>query len=117
MDAPFRLQTIRIETKYWFDRTFGNSYYSSQVTLNWGMDDEASFCVPFHYGNPDSASYDIIGALCARYNIKNWSWAKLHELGIKKYTGRPIKALQRDVKAFGKEYEDMTLWEYWEQRI
>jgi hypothetical protein len=112
-----KLKTIRIETLYWFDRVYGNSYYSAQVTVNWGMNDEASFCVPFRYGNPDSVSIEIIGALCARYNIKNWSWAKLDDLGIKKYTGRPTKALQRDVKAFGKKYEDMTLHKTWRQRI
>jgi hypothetical protein len=112
MDAPLRLQTIRIETRYWFDRTYGNSYYSAQVILN----DETKFCVPFCYGNPENAHLEIIGVLCAMYNIKNWSWSKLNELGIKIYIGSPVKVLQRVAKAFGNEYEDMTLLDYWRQR-
>ena len=48
-----QLKTIDIEAKEWRDRIYGNSYFSSDVTLNYGMDNQETIKLPFQYGYGD----------------------------------------------------------------
>lgn len=50
---PAELKTIDISAKEWFDKTYGNSYFAANVTLNFGMDTQESFTLPFQYGYGD----------------------------------------------------------------
>ena len=104
-----RLKSILINTKYWFDKTYGNTYYSSQITLNFGENDESKHCIPFTYGNPDNADYFVLHFICNKYNIP-FCRQKLRESGVKIHIFEPVKATKRDVKAFGEMYADITLW-------
>lgn len=45
-----KIKTIDIQAKEWFDKTYGNSYFSANVTLNYGMKTEKSIYLPFQYG-------------------------------------------------------------------
>ena len=45
-----KIKTIDILAKEWFDRIYGNSYFSAQITINYGMKDEVIMKVPFQYG-------------------------------------------------------------------
>ena len=47
------LKTIDIEAKEWRDKINGNSYFSSDVTLNYGMDSQEIIKLPFQYGYGD----------------------------------------------------------------
>ncbi|HEY6435228.1 MAG TPA: hypothetical protein VIY47_01445 [Ignavibacteriaceae bacterium] len=44
------IKTIDIDTNEWFDRLNGNSYFSSVITLNFGMDDVKLIYLGFQYG-------------------------------------------------------------------
>lgn len=44
------LHTIDVVAKEWFDKVNGNSYFSAQVTINFGMPDAETFAIPFQYG-------------------------------------------------------------------
>lgn len=44
------IKTIIIEGKEWWDKTYGNSYNSVQVTVNYKTKSEFSFSIPFQYG-------------------------------------------------------------------
>ena len=43
-------KTIDVNAKEWFDKINGNSYFSGTITLNYGMNDEKTFLMPFQYG-------------------------------------------------------------------
>lgn len=44
------VKTIDIQAKGWFDKVNGNSYFAGTVTVNYGMQDEQTFKMPFQYG-------------------------------------------------------------------
>ena len=45
-----QIKTIDIQAKEWFDKVNGNSYFAGTVTVNYGMQDEKEFKMPFQYG-------------------------------------------------------------------
>lgn len=55
-----QLKTIDYRAKEWRDKTYGNTYFSSQVTLNYGLPNETSFSIPFQYGDTRHGE-DIVG--------------------------------------------------------
>tara|TARA_R100000935_G_C2705832_1_gene112121 strand:+ start:117 stop:476 length:360 start_codon:yes stop_codon:yes gene_type:complete len=44
------IKTIDINAKEWFDKINGNSYFSGTITINYGMESEETFFIPFTYG-------------------------------------------------------------------
>lgn len=46
----YKVKTIDIQAKEWFDKSAGNSYFSARVTLNYGMDNAEQIVLPFQYG-------------------------------------------------------------------
>ena len=50
-------QTIDIHTYTWFDRTYGNTYFAQEITLNYGTDQEKTYKNPFRYGY---SSFDYV---------------------------------------------------------
>ena len=45
-----KTKTIDIEAKEWFDKINGNSYFCGTITLNYLMDNQETFLMPFQYG-------------------------------------------------------------------
>jgi len=45
-----KIKTIDLYCKEWFDKLNGNSYFSCNITLNYGMKNEKSYTLPFQYG-------------------------------------------------------------------
>jgi len=52
------IQTIDVQAKKWFDKVNGNSYFSAQVTINFGTDTEKTIYVPFQYGYGNAYLYE-----------------------------------------------------------
>jgi len=52
-----KIKTIDIQSKEWFDKVNGNSYFSSQITLNFGMKNQQNIFLPFQYGYGDHSYY------------------------------------------------------------
>ena len=44
------IKTIDITTTTWWDKVNGNTYFSSRITLNYGMEDVKEIKLPFQYG-------------------------------------------------------------------
>jgi uncharacterized protein YdgA (DUF945 family) len=57
------VKTIDINTKEWFDKINGNSYFSANVTLNYGLNDSVNIKIPFQYGYGDHSKYVCIKKL------------------------------------------------------
>ncbi len=45
-----KVKTIDVNSKEWFDKMNGNSYFSSRVTINFGMKTERTIKLPMQYG-------------------------------------------------------------------
>lgn len=56
------LKTIDIITLVWFDKTYGNSYFAQEITLNYGLADSEVYKNPFQYGY-DSYNYEALDFL------------------------------------------------------
>ena len=48
-----KIKTIDVQAKEWFDRTYGNSYFSMLITINYQLKNEATIFVPMQYGYGD----------------------------------------------------------------
>ena len=44
------LKTIDVHAKEWRDRTYGNTYFSARIVLNYAEKDEKTLYIPFMYG-------------------------------------------------------------------
>jgi len=44
------MKTIDITAREWFDKVNGNSYFSAEVTTDYGTETERTFKIPFTYG-------------------------------------------------------------------
>ena len=45
-----KIKTIDSNTKTWFDKANGNTYFSTRIVLNYGMKSQKEFKIPFEYG-------------------------------------------------------------------
>lgn len=100
------VKTIDINAKEWFDKVNGNSYWSAQATINFGMPDSKTIYVPFQYGYGDhyaSATIEQLqkdGILPDNETIYSPSrWCR--ENGIIYRSQKQENCRQRDVKAWG----------------
>lgn len=82
-----KIKTIDINAKEWFDKTYGNSYFSANITINFGMKTEKSFSMPFQYGYGDHYIDMAFQELKKKGFIKNANermalWAYCKDNGI-----------------------------------
>jgi hypothetical protein len=61
------IKTIDIQVLEWFDRMYGNSYFAAKVTINYGMENEDTFVIPFEYGYGDHAIKVSLKEIQKRY--------------------------------------------------
>lgn len=45
-----RIKTIDLHELNWFDKSAGNTYFSAQVVINFGMKDQKTVNIPYQYG-------------------------------------------------------------------
>ena len=45
-----KIKTVDITAKEWFDKVNGNSYFSAEVIINFGMENSITLNVPYQYG-------------------------------------------------------------------
>lgn len=60
-----KIKTIDITAKEWFDRVNGNSYFSAQITINYGMKTRKIYKLPYQYGYGNhftTAARDLLNA-------------------------------------------------------
>jgi hypothetical protein len=57
------IKTIDIYGKEWFDKVNGNSYFSAEIIVNYCIESEERFQVPFSYGYGDMYIFDSLRVL------------------------------------------------------
>mgnify|MGYP003649028512 CR=1 FL=1 len=103
--TKLKVKTIDLQAKEWFDKINGNSYFSVQVTINFGLPTQKNVYVPFQYGYGDHYLTETANQLqtdgilpnCTIYNLKSWCKDNNIQLRFIKIE----KCLQRDVKSWG----------------
>ena len=44
------MKNIDVNHLHWFDRTYGNTYFACEVTVDYQLPTESNFVIPFTYG-------------------------------------------------------------------
>lgn len=57
------IKTLDISAREWFDRINGNSYFSGQIVVDFGLDTEKRFFMPFQYGYGDYFLWEALTTL------------------------------------------------------
>ena len=96
-----KIKTVDINAREWFDKRNGNSYFSCNVTINYGMKTEKSFYMPMQYGYDDHYRDMAFKELQRRNyipaqksNISYWRYFQENKI-IARYS--KIKSLLRDL--------------------
>lgn len=105
-ETKLQVKTIDINAKEWFDKVNGNSYWSAQVTINFGMPDAKTIYVPFQYGYGTAYEFDSIRQLQMDGIIPNdvtiyAPWSFCEENNIIYRAQKQDNCRKRDVVAWG----------------
>jgi len=93
--------TLDVNALSWFDKVNGNSYFSAQITINYGTPTEKTIKLPFQYGYGDQYRYEAINELVNQgYLIKGATWYDIKEMGIICRFSK-VDAKKAEVKSFG----------------
>ena len=92
-------KTIDVQGKEWFDKTYGNSYFSAVVTLDYLLPSQKTIVLPFQYGYGDSYQQAAAEALGLKAPLSY----SAREAGIILRANIERGCLQRDVKRWGRE--------------
>jgi hypothetical protein len=80
------IKTIDIEALEWFDKVNGNSYFSANVTINFGGKKEKRISLPFQYGYGDFYEHEAFKVLESTGIIEDaddqmhWQYCNLHKI-------------------------------------
>lgn len=107
MGHEYALKTIDIEGKEWWDSANGNHYFSAQVTVNFGLEDAATYRIPYDYGYGDQYVYAALTELKAQ-GILPQDWTDLtvsrcKAVGIILRKHKKEHCTKKEIIAWGKE--------------
>jgi hypothetical protein len=105
------MKTLDIQAKEWFDRANGNSYFSAQITIDFGYKSQKTIYIPFEYGYGDHYLDMAFQKLVKLKLIRLKESEKGYNLpyfcrdlrNIKLRYSKQENCLKRDVIAFGSE--------------
>jgi len=105
-----KIKTIDLIAKTWLQRGTANRYFSAQLTINYQMNGEQTFYLPFQIGPNESYQYAAIKVLIAEGLISKdyegralWSVSKLEGI-ISRCSATEAK--EREVKDWGIKQEN-----------
>lgn len=114
------IKTIDIQAKEWFDKVNGNSYFSAQVTINFGLGgslkkenthipseyyEEKTIFVPMQYGHGNAFEYESFrqlqtdGILSSATIYSPTEFCRNNDIVLR--MSKKDKCLKRDVKSWG----------------
>lgn len=96
-----KVKTIDIQAKEWFDKVNGNSYFSAQVTVNFGLKSAKTFYLPFQYGYGGHYKDMAMKELNRQGVTSAERYWDLQDQGVIVRASKQENCLQRDVKSFG----------------
>lgn len=94
------VKTIDIQAKEWFDKTYGNSYFAGEVTINYGIEGQRSYIMPFQYGYGDSYKNRAMQVLEENGEIDTDREYILRDRGIVIRANIERKCKQRELKQY-----------------
>jgi preprotein translocase subunit SecF len=103
-----KIKTIDINALEWFDKVNGNSYFAGTVTINFGMDSQKEFVMPFQYGYGDQYKHEAFKQLVERklVPVKDYksisAWRYYEEKKIIVRSKKQENCKQRELKQLGK---------------
>ena len=66
-----KIKTIDVNAKEWFDKVNGNSYFSANISINFGMPSQKNLFIPFQYGYGSQYEHEAFQELIKKGFIKN----------------------------------------------
>lgn len=93
------LKTIDIQILEWFDKTYGNTYFASRITLNYGLEAQTEMIIPFTYGHGNHAEFKSYEKIDEYFNLNKGSigWRYCNDNNIIVRTNKR-DALKRELK-------------------
>lgn len=73
------IKTLDINARSWFDKVNGNSYFSGQIVINYGLEDKKCLFMPFQYGYGDQYIWEALNTL-KRENLVSENVSALYQL-------------------------------------
>ena len=64
-----KIKTIDLDFKEWFDKINGNSYFSGEININYGLKNSKTILMPFQYGYGDHYIYMSFKKIKEEFNI------------------------------------------------
>ena len=95
------MKTIDINAKEWFQKTYGNSYFSAVIVIDYGMETEETIELPFQYGYGDQYVHMSLRKLEEKELIKTdektalWRYCQENEIILR--TNKQENCLKRDL--------------------
>ena len=65
------IKTVDVQAREWFDKVNGNSYFSTDITVNYGLNNAVSFYLPMQYGHGDHYRYEAFEEIKKRLKCFN----------------------------------------------
>lgn len=76
------MKTLDIKALSWLDKTYGNTYFSTLITIDFGMNTEKVYKLPFRYGYGESYIHEAkkllieFNQISPRYDQPLWQYCK-----------------------------------------
>lgn len=94
------MKTIDIQAKEYFDKKNANSYFSSLITVDFGMETEKTFSIPFTYGYETQYIHSSLSLLQKNGLIDTISRYELRVQGIEVRSSIQLNCSQKEVKNY-----------------
>lgn len=105
-----KTKSIDIQSKEWFDKVNGNSYFAGTITLNNGTETEETFLMPFQYGYGSQYEQEAKAILTQFNKISTEPFESLsmycQRVGIELNRNIQRGCLKRDLKAIENRYNE-----------
>lgn len=106
MTTKTKIESIDLHAKEWFDRTYGNSYFTAVATVNFGLPSVADVCIPFQYGYGSHYETEAMAALVAKGYLPDEAAGNpmaiyCRDHGIILRSSKETGCRKRDVVAYG----------------
>ena len=100
------MQTLDVIAKEYRHKAFGNSYFSAQVTIDFGLKTEKTYYLPFQYGYEETYLQETKAFLVKSGILASGSGCLsviCRDNGIILRYGKQTNCKKSEVEAFGKE--------------
>lgn len=96
------MKTLDINAKEWFDKTFGDSYFSARVVVDYSLPTEQIIVLPFQYGYGDHY-IDMCMQKLKELGLTNYDWIRLLiDSGVVVRCSKQTGCLKREVINYAK---------------